>query len=119
MISCFKIGDTKTSDVKILSEIESTLELHALETADLIHQYYLERFRYQKEQATSRFGQLTISAQFTDSGLSVSIIYDHKRRVVGYTNLIDVLSYNSQEIYYFCHLLQFLQFTKLFIGFGI
>ncbi|XP_023169664.2 protein unc-13 homolog 4B isoform X2 [Drosophila hydei] len=74
MISCFKIGDTKTSDVKILSEIESTLELHALETADLIHQYYLERFRYQKEQATSRFGQLTISAQFTDSGLFLNIL---------------------------------------------
>lgn len=73
MISSFKIGDTKTSDVKILSEIENTLELHALETADLIHQYYLERFKYQKQQETSPFGQLTISAQFSDSGLVVSI----------------------------------------------
>ncbi|KRF80897.1 uncharacterized protein Dvir_GJ14122, isoform E [Drosophila virilis] len=74
MISCFKIGDAKTSDVKILSEIESILDLHALETADLIHQYYLDRYRNQREQSTAHFGQLTITGQFTDSGLLLKIL---------------------------------------------
>ncbi|ALC45396.1 CG34349, partial [Drosophila busckii] len=74
MISCFKIGNSESSDVKILSEIESTLDLHALETSDLIHQYYIDRFRYQTQQTSSPYGQLTISAQFTDFGLLLKIL---------------------------------------------
>lgn len=71
MISCFKSGQIVTSDVEVLNEIERMLDLHAFETADLIHQYYLERFGHQKETSNSEYGKLTIRAQFTETGLMV------------------------------------------------
>lgn len=72
MISCFKTGNIVTSDVEVLSEIERILDLHAFETADLIHQYYLERLGNQKELTKSEYGQLTIRASLTETGLVVS-----------------------------------------------
>ncbi|KAH8384033.1 hypothetical protein KR009_011796 [Drosophila setifemur] len=74
MIECFKMGNIEASDVKILSAIQSRLELYSLETADLIHQYYMERLEYQKSQESSPFGQLTITAQLTDAGLMLTIL---------------------------------------------
>lgn len=65
------MGEGVTSDNKILEEIESLLDLHGLETAELIHHYYLERLQYQREQTKANFGQLTISAQFTESKILV------------------------------------------------
>lgn len=65
------MGEGVTSDNKILEEIESLLDLHGLETAELIHHFYLDRLQYQKEQTKANFGQLTISAQFTESKLLV------------------------------------------------
>ena len=72
MISCFKSGQIVTSDVEVLNEIERMLDLHAFETADLIHQYYLERLGHQKEIPKSEYGKLTIRANFTEIGLVVS-----------------------------------------------
>lgn len=77
MIDCFKMGNIETSDVKILSNIQSRLELYSLETADLIHQYYMERLESQKSQESSPFGQLTVMAQLTDYGLLVSFSIYH------------------------------------------
>ncbi|XP_065722259.2 protein unc-13 homolog 4B isoform X3 [Drosophila suzukii] len=74
MMDCFKMGNLQTSDVKILSSIQSRLRLYSLETADLIHQYYLERLETQKNQESSPYGQLTVTAQFTDSGLLLTIL---------------------------------------------
>ncbi|KAH8251557.1 hypothetical protein KR038_001840 [Drosophila bunnanda] len=74
MIDCFKMGNIASSDVKILSNIQSRLELYSMETADLIHQYYMERLENQKSQETSPFGQLTVMAQLTDSGLLLTIL---------------------------------------------
>ncbi|XP_017052526.1 protein unc-13 homolog 4B isoform X2 [Drosophila ficusphila] len=74
MMDSFKMGNIQTSDVKILSSIQSRLRLYSLETADLIHQYYLERLEYQKSQESSPYGQLTITAQLTDSGLLLTIL---------------------------------------------
>ncbi|XP_032597661.1 protein unc-13 homolog 4B isoform X2 [Drosophila grimshawi] len=74
MISCFKIGEALASDCKILTDIENTLDLHASETSDLIHQYYLDRFKVQKQQSSSQFGQLTIRSQFSETGLSLEIL---------------------------------------------
>ncbi|XP_030568639.1 protein unc-13 homolog 4B-like [Drosophila novamexicana] len=70
MISCFKIGEAKTSDVKILSEIEN-------------------RYRNQKEQSTAHFGQLTITGQFTDSGLLLKILNARSLVSVDKTGLCD------------------------------
>ncbi|KAI8044363.1 protein unc-13 homolog 4B isoform X1 [Drosophila gunungcola] len=74
MMDCFKMGNIESSDVKILSTIQSRLRLYSLETADLIHQYYLERLETQKSQESSPYGQLTITAQLTDSGLLLTIL---------------------------------------------
>ncbi|XP_017020717.1 protein unc-13 homolog 4B isoform X1 [Drosophila kikkawai] len=74
MIDCFKMGNIATSDVKILSNIQSRLELYSMETADLIHQYYMERLESQKSQDSSPFGQLTVMAQLTDSGILLTIL---------------------------------------------
>ncbi|XP_030370061.1 protein unc-13 homolog 4B isoform X2 [Scaptodrosophila lebanonensis] len=74
MISCFKIGRIVTSDVKVLSAIEKILDLHAFETSDLIHQYYLERLGAQKELQKSQYGQLTITAQFGEGRLKLQIL---------------------------------------------
>ncbi|KAL7740193.1 hypothetical protein ACLKA6_003899 [Drosophila palustris] len=89
MISCFKIGNTVTSDVQILLEIESILDLHALETSDLIHQYYLERLKIQKEDSSALFGQLTISAKFTDSRLLLKILNARNLRPMDKNGLCD------------------------------
>ncbi|XP_034475507.1 protein unc-13 homolog 4B isoform X2 [Drosophila innubila] len=89
MISCFKIGDTITSDVQILLEIESILDLHALETSDLIHQFYLDRLKYQKEDSIAQFGQLTISAQLTDSRLLLKILNARNLRPMDKNGLCD------------------------------
>uniref|UniRef100_A0A1A9WYQ6 C2 domain-containing protein n=1 Tax=Glossina brevipalpis TaxID=37001 RepID=A0A1A9WYQ6_9MUSC len=74
MISCFKTGNFATSDVEVLTEIERILDLHAFETADLIHQYYLERLGHQKEINKSEYGQLTIRANFTEAELKLDIM---------------------------------------------
>ncbi|XP_020817787.1 protein unc-13 homolog 4B isoform X5 [Drosophila serrata] len=74
MIDCFKMGNIASSDVKILSNIQSRLELYSMETADLIHQYYMERLENQKSQDSSPFGQLTVMAQLTEYGLLLTIL---------------------------------------------
>ncbi|XP_075147164.1 C2 and C2B_Munc13-like domain-containing protein staccato isoform X2 [Haematobia irritans] len=74
MISCFKTGSTTTSDSEELHEIERILELHSFETADLIHQYYLDRLGNQKETTNSAYGQLTIKGKFTDNNLELTIM---------------------------------------------
>ncbi|KAH8295174.1 hypothetical protein KR018_008180 [Drosophila ironensis] len=74
MLDCFKMGTIETSDIKILSAIQGRLQLYSLETADLIHQYYVERLEYQKSLTASQYGQLTIVAKFTDSGLLLTIL---------------------------------------------
>lgn len=79
MISCFKSGQIVTSDVEVLSVIERILDLHAFETADLIHQYYLERLGHQKDVSKSEYGKLTIRANFIDSGLVVCNIQIKKK----------------------------------------
>ena len=72
MISCFQMGQLCSDDIETLTEIERTLDLYAFETAELIHQYYLERFGHQKDCTKSEYGQLTIKAHFKDSGLVVN-----------------------------------------------
>lgn len=76
MIACFKIGNIATSEVESLTEIIKILDLHALETADLIHQYYLDKFLQQNNSSSSKpeYGQLTIRANLTNSNLMVCMV---------------------------------------------
>ncbi|XP_018793043.1 PREDICTED: protein unc-13 homolog 4B [Bactrocera latifrons] len=74
MTSCFKIGNAVTSDIEVLREVEKALDLHAYETSDLIHQYYLELLGCQQGISRSEFGQLTIKPNFTQTGLVLHIL---------------------------------------------
>uniref|UniRef100_A0A0A1WM20 BAI1-associated protein 3 n=1 Tax=Zeugodacus cucurbitae TaxID=28588 RepID=A0A0A1WM20_ZEUCU len=74
MTSCFKIGNVVTSDIEVLREVEKALDLHAFETSDLIHQYYIELLGYQQGISKSQFGQLTIAANFTQTELVLHIL---------------------------------------------
>ncbi|XP_028898430.2 protein unc-13 homolog 4B isoform X3 [Zeugodacus cucurbitae] len=74
MTSCFKIGNVVTSDIEVLREVEKALDLHAFETSDLIHQYYIELLGYQQGISKSQFGQLTITANFTQTELVLHIL---------------------------------------------
>lgn len=78
MTSCFKIGNVLTSDIEVLREVEKALDLHAYETSDLIHQYYLQLLGYQQGISRSEFGQLTIKANFTRTELVVGSIVQFK-----------------------------------------
>lgn len=68
MIKSFKCGNTaeSCSERETLESIERTLQLHGYETADLIHQYYLERYQQQSNMNDTPYGQLTVRCQFTD-----------------------------------------------------
>lgn len=67
MIKCFKCGEARTCvERETLAETERLLQLHSYETCDLIHQYYIERYKEQEAMNDSQFGQLTIRSRFTD-----------------------------------------------------
>ncbi|KAG8040085.1 hypothetical protein G9C98_001201 [Cotesia typhae] len=74
LIRFFNLGADETSNVKILEKIERLLSLHGLETADLIHRYYLERAQQQKDIEETSHGMLTVRAQFISNSLNVQIL---------------------------------------------
>uniref|UniRef100_A0A1B0BSP6 MHD2 domain-containing protein n=1 Tax=Glossina palpalis gambiensis TaxID=67801 RepID=A0A1B0BSP6_9MUSC len=90
MISYFKTGNVVTSDIEVLTEIERILDLHALETADLIHRYYLERLCHPKEFNKSEYGQLTIRTNFIETDLKVSL-YFHKNQCCKASPIVDIM----------------------------
>lgn len=67
MVKCFKCGDVERSCVEreTLAETERLLQLHGYETCDLIHRYYVQRYREQTKMNDTPYGQLTIRAHFT------------------------------------------------------
>ncbi|KAL0270000.1 UNVERIFIED_CONTAM: hypothetical protein PYX00_007554 [Menopon gallinae] len=74
----FKKGDDccsggKTEDA-CLKKIENLLELHGLETWELIHQFNLERLKEQNELEDADLGMLTIRAQFMESVLKIEVM---------------------------------------------
>lgn len=75
MMASFKLENPsdlgKCDDEKTLTEIEKILELHAFETGELIHQYYLERLEDQKNMSEPVYGQLTVRAKFINNELHV------------------------------------------------
>ncbi|XP_034180927.1 C2 and C2B_Munc13-like domain-containing protein staccato isoform X1 [Osmia lignaria lignaria] len=82
LIRFFNVGADEAANVKVLEKIEHLLQLHGLETADLIHRYHQERVKEQKEMDESEYGQLTIKAQFVDNSLSIQILNARKLRPI-------------------------------------
>ncbi|XP_055698353.1 protein unc-13 homolog 4B isoform X3 [Phlebotomus papatasi] len=75
MIQSFK-GTKKceASDRAVLNNIEQLLELHGFETADLIHQYYLDRLKEQQVIRETPYGQLTVRCCFKNLVLEIEVM---------------------------------------------
>lgn len=65
MIKSFKVGSEETEDKVVLQRIMETLDLHSMETAELVHQYYVEQLREQEKITKAPYGQLTVCARIT------------------------------------------------------
>jgi len=61
-----------TSDT--IKKLEGLLHLHALDTVDLIHEYYLERLRDQTELQDAAEGVLTVKLIFINDVLKVDVL---------------------------------------------
>lgn len=64
----------QSSDKETLHQIDKLLELHGYETADLIHQYYKERYAIQKSMIDAPFGLLTVQCFFQKNLLEIEIM---------------------------------------------
>lgn len=82
LIRFFNVGADETANVKILEKMEHLLQLHGLETAQLIHRYHQERITEQNELEESEYGQITVKAQLLDNCLNVQIMNARKLRPV-------------------------------------
>lgn len=82
LIRYFNIGADEAANVKVLEKIEHLLELHGLETAELIHRYHQERIKEQNDLEESEYGQITVKAQFVDNSLNIQILNARKLRPV-------------------------------------
>lgn len=59
------MGSEETEDKVVLQRIMETLDLHSMETAELVHQYYVEQLREQEKITKAPYGQLTVCARIT------------------------------------------------------
>ncbi|KZC08060.1 BAI1-associated protein 3 [Dufourea novaeangliae] len=82
LVRFFNVGGDESSNVQVLEKIENLLELHGLETAELIHRYHQERIKDQNELDDSEYGQLTVKAYFVDNILTIQILNARKLRPV-------------------------------------
>lgn len=78
MVTSFKNpgADNKpadTTDIEVLYEVTQLLDLHGLETADLVHSYYKERVKEQKLLDEPTIGVLTIQTYFNQNTLEVRV----------------------------------------------
>lgn len=79
MVKSFKCGDVASSCVEreTLAETEKLLQLHSYETSDLIHQYYMERYKEQQAMEDAPLGQLTVRCGFSSDNCLEVIIIDN------------------------------------------
>ncbi|KAL4716125.1 hypothetical protein ACJJTC_013902 [Scirpophaga incertulas] len=74
MIQSFRQDSRETYTSETLKRVEYLLKLHGMETAELIHQYYLEKWREQQTIQDPKYGLLTVRAQFIDDNLKVEVM---------------------------------------------
>ncbi|XP_058172092.1 protein unc-13 homolog 4B-like [Anopheles ziemanni] len=80
MIASFKTTENRESetaaDKETLANIERLLQLHGLETTDLIHQYYLDRLEEQNhsDASSAAYGMLTVQCFFRGDVLELEIV---------------------------------------------
>lgn len=74
MIRSFRPDNNENFTSENLKRVEYLLKLHGLETRELIHQYFLERWQEQQTISEQKLGVLTVRAQFIDDNLKLEIM---------------------------------------------
>ncbi|KAG7190822.1 hypothetical protein KM043_006889 [Ampulex compressa] len=74
LVRFFNLGADETANVEVLQKIEHILELHGLETAELIHRYNQERIKEQEDLEDPIYGQITVKVYFSDNVLNIQIL---------------------------------------------
>lgn len=69
-----KKGNETEYKSETIQKLEAILRLHSLDTADLIHEYYLERHQETKEMQEPTEGVLTVKLIFINDVLKVDIL---------------------------------------------
>lgn len=64
----------------MIQKLEELLYLHALDTEDLIHEYYLKRLQEQNELTEANEGVLTVKLMFCNNDLKIEILNAHRLR---------------------------------------
>jgi BAI1-associated protein 3 len=78
MVDNFKCQNTsepvKSSDKEALEKIDRLLEIHSLETTDLITMYYKDRYTMQRDMSDTPYGILTIQCYFQRNALEIEVM---------------------------------------------
>lgn len=74
MIRSFRQDTSENISSPTLDRVEYLLKIHGMETRELIHQYYLERWQEQQNITDPKFGVLTVRAQFIEGNLKLEIL---------------------------------------------
>ena len=74
LIRFFNLSVDETANIHVFEKIERLLQLHGLETAELIHRYHQERMEEQKEIEEPVYGLISIKAYFVDNSLNIQIL---------------------------------------------
>lgn len=68
----------------MIQRLESKLHLHALDTDDLVYEYYSERLKAQKETKETNEGVLTVKLLFINNVLKMDVLNAHCLRSMDY-----------------------------------
>lgn len=74
MIQSFRQDSKEIEKDDTLKKVEYLLKLNGMETRELIHQYYLERWQEQQAITEPKMGMLTVRAQFIEDNLKIEIM---------------------------------------------
>ncbi|XP_028162943.1 protein unc-13 homolog 4B isoform X3 [Ostrinia furnacalis] len=74
MIQSFRQDNKEIEKDDTLKKVEYLLKLNGMETRELIHQYYLERWQEQQAITEPKMGMLTVRAQFIEDNLKIEIM---------------------------------------------
>lgn len=70
-------GNDTVFQNKKIQELEGLLNLHAMDSIDLINKYYLQKIQELKEMQVPTEGVLTVKLAFVENDLSIEILNAH------------------------------------------
>lgn len=72
--NCQSNEQSQSTDRERLQKIDRLLEIHGYETADLIHQYYKDRYTMQRHMSDTPYGILTVQCYFQRNALEIEVM---------------------------------------------